>query len=139
MRTKLRPMAPPILAIVALINGCGDSREGPSEVRYSHGTRAASRIIYGYGGQFGGYGIADSAQAFDGSTLLAEAKALRIVEKHPGPKQIEVEETHYSSVGVVTYRGLLRIRFGLGGGQVEEEVPISGTKEQSFFVTWPSR
>jgi hypothetical protein len=127
-----------ILTILTLCNGCRDSHEGSGEIRYSHGSRAATRITYDYGGQFGMLGLADSAKAFDGSTLLAEAKALRIIKSPSGPNQLEVEETHYSPVGAITYRGLLRIRFDLGGGHVDEEIPISGSKQQSFFVTWPS-
>jgi hypothetical protein len=127
-----------LLAIVALSSGCGNSTQEQSEIRYTRGARQASRITYSYQGQFGLFGIPDGAQAFDGTILLAEAKALRIIKATSGPNQIEIEETHYSSPGIVSYRGLLRIRFGFGGGHVDEEIPISGRKESAFFVSWPS-
>jgi len=98
----------------------------------------ASHITYGYDGQLGRYGIADNAAAYDGATLLAKAKAIKVIEKNPGPNQLEVEETHFSATGKVTYRGLLRFRFSGDGAYVEEEMPISGQKEESYFSGWPS-
>jgi hypothetical protein len=121
--------------------GCEDSREqGTSEqgMTQRQVQRGASSIKYGYEGQFGIYGIADTASAFDGSTLVAQAKAIKIIQKDPGPNQIEVEETHYSPTGAVSYRGKLRIRFGFSGGYVEEEIPMSGRKQASYFAGWPS-
>ena len=124
-------------ALLICFSSCGGPSES-GEIRYSRGTRTASKISYTYGEKFGRYGIADRAQAFDGATLLAEATALRIIETSSGPNQSEVEEKHYSSPGVVSYRGLLRIRFGFDGGHVDEEIPISGRPEGMFFVGWPA-
>jgi len=130
-----------ISCVMLALVGCKDSGEhGTSDqvVTQHQLRRGASSLKYGYGGQFGIYDIADTASAYNGSTLLAQAKAIRIIEKHPGPNQIEVEETHYSPAGVVTYQGKLRIRFGFGGGYLEEEIPISGRKQASYFTGWPS-
>ena len=98
----------------------------------------ALTIKYSYGGEFGRYGIADTASAYEGSTLIAEAVAIRIIKKDPGPNWIEVEETHYSSSGSVIYRGKLFIRFGFGGGQVVKERAISGRKIFNVFGGWPA-
>jgi|GEM_PF-6767874 len=98
----------------------------------------ALTIKYGYGGKFGRYGIADTASAYEGSTLIAEAVAIRIIEKDPGPNWIELEETHYSPSGSVIYRGKLFIRFGFGGGQIVQQSTISGRKIFNIFGGWPS-
>lgn len=94
---------------------------------------------YQYGrGSFGIYGIADTATAFVDDQMVAEAHALRIIEKRPGPNQLEVEETHYSPSGRVVYRGRLIFRFSGSGGRLEEQIPISGTKRNNFFSSWPA-
>lgn len=98
----------------------------------------ALSIKYDYGGKFGSLRIADTASAYEGSLLIAEAEAIRIIEKNPGPNWIEIEETHYSTSGSVIYRGKLFIRFGFGGGKVVREEAISGRKRFSVFVGWPS-
>lgn len=130
-----------IFCFMMALAGCEDSREhGTSDqgMTQRQVQRGASSIKYGYEGQFGVSGIADTASAYDGSTLLAQAKAIRIIQKDPGPNQIEVEETHYSPTGAVSYRGKLRIRFGFGGGYMEDEISISGRKQASYFTGWPS-
>jgi len=101
-------------------------------------SNSGQRIRYGYDGQFGRFGIADTAEVSSGSQLLAKAKAMRIIEKTPGPNHILVEEEHYAPNGGVTYRGTLEFRFGAGGGTLVEEKAISGKRRLSVFGSWPA-
>ena len=108
------------------------------EVKMTPRQPSRLRIEYGYKGEFGIYGIADTASGFDGSTLVAKAKAVQIVKKDPGPNHILIEEEHYDEHGEVTYTGTLEIRFGFGGGTLVAESPISGQKRYNVFGGWPS-
>jgi hypothetical protein len=101
-------------------------------------TRGPSSIKYDYKGRLGVAGIASKASAYDGTTLIAEANAIKIIQKDKGANQIEVEELHYSPTGSINYKGILRIRFGFNGGYVEEEIPVSGKKQIQFFTGWPA-
>jgi hypothetical protein len=96
------------------------------------------RIQYGYAGEFGSLGIADTAAAYQGTRLIAKARALRIIKKQPGPNHILIEESHYSETGEVTYKGTLEFRFGYGGGTLIEQRPISGEKQFNVFSGWPA-
>jgi hypothetical protein len=93
---------------------------------------------YGYEGQFGRYGIADTAKAFAGDILVGEAKALRIIESESGPNLIEIEVVHYSASGQPIYKGIAHIQFGFGGGKLVYEKALSGQRSRSIFVSWPS-
>jgi hypothetical protein len=110
----------------------------------SPGSRPASRhplnlrIQYGYEGEFGSLGIADTAAAYQGTRLVAKARALKIIKKQPGPNHILIEENHYSETGEVIYRGTLEFRFGFGGGTLIEQRPISGEKQFNVFSGWPA-
>ena len=109
--------------------------------RESSGQQYRYKIEYGYEygkGKFGVYGIADTASAYDGSVLIAKAKAVKIIEKNPGPNHIEIEETHFNPSGDITYRGKLIFQFGFGGGHIVEEKAISGVKRYQIFTGWPS-
>lgn len=107
----------------------------------SSGQEYRYKIKYGYEygkGKFGQYGIADTASAYDGSVLIARARAVKIIEKNPGPNHIEIEETYFNPSGTITYRGKLIFQFGFGGGHLVEEKAISGIKRYQIFTGWPS-
>ena len=97
----------------------------------------ALEIRYSYDGDFGSVRIADSAAAYEGNTLVARARALRIIRKDPGPNSIEIRETHYSG-GKVIYEGYVEIEFGFRGGRIISARPISGEKRLNIFTSWPS-
>ena len=96
------------------------------------------RTEYGYGGEFGRFGIADTAACYDSGTIIAKAKAMRIIEKSPGPNQIEVKETHYDATGSAIYEGIIVFQFGFGGGHIVYETAISGRKHRQVFTGWPA-
>ncbi len=107
----------------------------------SSGQQYRYRIEYGYEygkGKFGVYGIADTASTYDGSVLIAKAKAIRIIEKTSGSNHIEIEETHFNPSGGTIYRGKLIFQFGFGGGRIVEEKAIFGAKRHQIFSGWPS-
>ena len=96
------------------------------------------RTEYGYDGEFGRFGIADTAACYDSGTLIARAKAIRIINKTPGPNHIEVKETHYDAKGTLIYEGIMVFQFGFGGGHIVSESAISGQKCQHVFTGWPA-
>lgn len=96
------------------------------------------RTDYGYDGEFGRFGIADTAACYDSGTLIARAKAIRIIEKTPGPNHIEVKETHYDATGTLIYEGIMVFQFGFGGGHIVSESPLSGKKRRQIFNGWPA-
>lgn len=96
------------------------------------------RTEYGYDGEFGRFGIADTAACYDNETLIARAKAIRIIEKTPGPNHIEVKESHYDTTGALAYEGILVFQFGYGGGHIVSDSGISGQKRWQVFTEWPS-
>lgn len=99
------------------------------------------RIKYDYKyekGKFGIYGIADTAIAYLNEKKIAEATAVRIIEKKPGPNQLEVEEIHFSPSGNVIYKGKIIFRFGFSGAMPEETIAISGRKLLNIFNSWPA-
>ena len=95
-------------------------------------------IAFAYDGQLGRYGIADSARALQGGNLVAEARALRIIERRPGPNQLEIVEKHYAPGGETTYEGRMILQFAMGGARVVSEDAIFGRKRFQFFNNWPS-
>lgn len=101
--------------------------------------KAAQLLIeYGYGGNLGMFGIADTAKAYVNNSFIGEAQALRIIKKQPGPNHLLVKETHYYSDGRIMYQGELEFRFGFGGGTLVSERSLFGTKRFTIFTGWPS-
>lgn len=97
------------------------------------------RIEYGYDGNLGSYGIADTANAYLRGGKVASAKAIRIIEMDPGPNALEVKETQYSSAGSVIYRGEIIFRFGgLRGAYPIQKTPSYGNRKYNVFQSWPS-
>ena len=144
---SLLPVA--FLCAIVMVASCGKSDTKP-EVKASSNIPAQAKELaakaparptslkfqYGYDGQFGITGIADTVKAYDGGRLVAEAKALKIIEKDPGPDHVEVEETHYTGTGAEAYRGKIIIQFGFDGGKIIEEKPISGRRKFQVFRGW---
>jgi len=101
------------------------------------------KIVYGYAGKLGRYGIADTAVALysgKGYTDLkiGTAEALEIIPKSPGPHHIKIKETHYNPDGSVMHEGYLEFKFGYGGGTLIKEEHIKGTKLNHIFGGWPA-
>ncbi len=97
----------------------------------------ALAIYYDYNNKIA-FSIADSAKAYiNKSTLVGEAKALRIVKTKKGPNNIEVEVTHYNRNGEKIYKGIVEFSLGFMSGVVKEKT-ISGRKRYSIFTSWPS-
>lgn len=94
-------------------------------------------INYGYEGKHGKYGIADTAIARLDGMKIADAQALEIVKRNPGPNSIKVRETHYNSSGSIVYQGYIEFQFtGMGAENIGESA-ISGIKRYNIFRSWP--
>jgi len=99
------------------------------------------KIKYGYEygkDKFGIYGIADTATAYQDDQMFARAWAKRIIKVDSGPNLLEVVEEHYTSKGLIGYKGILIFRFAFGGAVVVEESPLLGKKRYGIFDSWPS-
>ena len=96
------------------------------------------RIAYDYKGEFGIYGMADTAEAYAGEALIAKARLLRLLDARSGPKDFEVEEEHYSDNGNVVYNGKIIFKYNMGDWVVSETQPISGRPRFSVFRSWPA-
>jgi hypothetical protein len=81
------------------------------------------------------FDVPDTAVASINGQKVAEAKAIRIIQKDPGPNQLEVHETYLTPEGKVVYESTIIIRFGLG--QIAEEHAIRGTKTYRVFKVGP--
>jgi len=94
--------------------------------------------FYKQKGSFGSQGIADEATAYVGLRKIAQARAIMIITKKPGHKQLIVQETHYDEVGKVSYQGLIHFRLlEIGMASLEEQKAITGVKEYNIFFDWP--
>jgi hypothetical protein len=152
MKKKLNLAIILLLTMPLLLIACGKDGDSPKPQRSSssHSSQSGSAanqrenppialsIKYSYEGKFGPYGIPDTALAFSGPTLLAKAKAIKIIKKDPGPNHILVEEFQFSPQGKEIYHGTLEFRFGFGGGTLVEEKALSGKKRFQIFTGWPS-
>lgn len=105
----------------------------------SSGSRSMPiKIAYDYKGEFGIYGIADTASAYAGDTLVGKARLLRLIDTTSGPKDFEVEEEHYSDTGDVVYKGKIIFKYNMGDWAVGQREPIRGTPRFSVFRSWPA-
>ena len=140
MKRKLLGVCALLLALSAACSPNSDrSREQTSSpAARDEAMLSPTSFEYGYEGQYGLFGIADTARAYAGDILVGEARALRIIESSSGPNLIEIEVVHYSVSGEIAYRGIAHIQFGFGGGILVYEEAISGQKSRSIFVSWPS-
>lgn len=97
----------------------------------------AEKIVTEYGYESAHYealGLATSARAFpEGNKegLLGEAKLIKV----KGGAYVEVEETHFSSIGKVIYKA--RSKFSIISGEKISEEAISGRKKYELFKRWP--
>lgn len=96
------------------------------------------RIEYSYDGDLGIHGVATGASAYRGTStqLIASAKVIGFSTEGEQARLLEVEETHFSSSGSVTYRGKIFFEIGFIS-RVEKEVSLSGRKTMSIFQRWP--
>ncbi len=121
-------------------SGAGHAEETGRAASPSLDSHSAQVIIsYAYDGQFGVYGIADTAEARSSSqVLLAKAKLLRRIENTTGPVDFEVEEEHYSEDGSVVYRGKITFKYNMGDWVVGQTEQIQGTPKFRVFSSWPA-
>lgn len=93
------------------------------------------KIVY----KFDIVGIAASALAYKGDLLIAKAEKVGMRQTVANCLDIEVEETHFSQSGAVTYKGKMLFRFkeGTGRGERIEVKLISGERHQDLFREWP--
>jgi hypothetical protein len=90
-----------------------------------------AQIRYGYGGQFGRYDIADTAEAYNGQQLLARAQAIELQDSPGGgPRTLKIRVTHFSASGSITYAGYVYIQAGFGGGRLVREEDVTGGKTE---------